>query len=301
MNERPSSNGSEAFVSPKSPELSPRSELEFAKKIVVITGVSKENGIGAAIAKAFAENGAEGILISSTENSREQGLAREAELRELGSKAIWKSADLSKEEAAVDLIRTAKDEFGRVDILVCNAGIMASKTPFPKMTVDEWDNIMDINLRAPFILAREAYNNGFPKGEGGGGCIVLIGSPTGEHGGDEKYASAKAGERGLNKSLAVNLGRRNIRSNMVSPGLVMTDIGNAVDDESREMLIAATPLEQLAKAQDVAYAVLFFASSQASMITGQELVVDGGIGGGFVAIPGLRREKYIKQKKEAKS
>ncbi len=265
---------------------------EFDKKIVLVTGVSRPNGLGRAIAKRFAEEGAEAVVFSSTVSSEEMGKDRERELAELGTKATWIGADLSQESQARGLVAAAVDLYGRVDVLVSNAGVTRNK-PFPMMKTEMWNEVINTNLNAAYYLTHEAYK-AFPKQDGG--AIVLVGSPTGKYGlsGQENYAAAKAGLSGLNKALAQDLGRRNIRSNMVLPGLIETDMSADVDEWSRQMTIDATPLGRLARAEDVAEVVLFLASPRAAMLTGQEIEIDGGLAGGGNAILALRREKYQK-------
>jgi 3-oxoacyl-[acyl-carrier protein] reductase len=279
-------------------------EEEFKGLVAVVTGVSRPNGIGRFLAAGLAAGGAEGVVFNSTDSEASRKFAenRMDELAGLGTKPIWVPGDLAEESTAIEIIDKAKEEFGKVDILVCNAGL-TTDVALTRLTTEIWDRVMNVNARSAFILFRESVKRGgFPRTtreKRGGGSVVLIGSPAGEHGsaGQLDYDMSKGALRALNQHIALDFGRRDIRSNLVSPGRVGTDMGNSMPEGAPQMVRDATFLGVDPSQKDIMEAVLFCAGPRSSAMTGQEITVDGGLGGGIKAIPGLMREKYAPPQK----
>ncbi len=264
------------------------SAREFEGKIIVVTGASR--GIGAEIAREFSRQGAEGIVMVSTglNNQRIEEVAHEVEQN--GSKASVFSADLSASAAGQLVMNHTKDVFGRINALVNVAGITRDNDLL-RMTVEDWDDVMAVNLRAPYFLTKAAFRL-FPRGEGG--SVTNVSSLAGIEGnsGQENYAASKAGLIAQTKSLARNIGRRGIRVNAVAPGFIDTEMTQALRPEYREETLAAierlTPLGRIGAVEDIAHAVAFLANDRlAGFITGQTLPIDGGLGGSLHAIPDL--------------
>ncbi len=264
---------------------------EFTNKIVVITGASR--GIGAATAIEFSRQGAKGLVLVSTGKNYQQieDVAHRVETH--GSKALIFSGDLSDPEASQAVISATKVEFGQVNVVVNNAGVTRD-SDILRATVEDWDIVMATNLRPAFLLSKYAFR-AFPKTEKGlDGVVVNVASIVGIVGnsGQENYAAAKSGLIGLTMSLAHNLGRRGVRVNAVAPGFIDTDMTQAWYPKNKDILeatVALTTLGRLGNVQDIANAITFVASSRASFITGQTLIVDGGLGGKLHAIPEVMR------------
>lgn len=262
---------------------------EFEGKVVVITGASR--GIGAASAIEFARQGAQGLVIVSTGKNEQQVNDVAQQVESFGAKALLQSADLSDPDTAEKIINSAKKEFGSVHVVVNNAGITRDKDLL-RMSVEDWNAVMETNLRPAFFLSRYAFR-AFPRTEGGklDGSIVNVSSIVGVVGnsGQENYAAAKAGLIGVTMSLAINMGRRGVRVNTIAPGFIDTDMTRSMDpkykDDILEATVSLTPLERLGTTQDVADAITFLAGPRSSFITGQTLIVDGGLGGSLHAIP----------------
>lgn len=257
---------------------------EFADKIVIVTGASR--GIGATTAIEFARQGAKGVVLVSTGQSEQQVNDVAHEVEGLGAKALLYSGDLRQPESSEQIIEAAKKEFGGVNVVVNNVGITRGKDLI-RMSFEDWDAVLETNLRPAFFLTRYAYR-AFPRIESRlDGSVVNVSSIVGVVGnsGQENYAAAKAGLIGVTMSLAKNMGRRGVRVNAVAPGFIDTDMTRSMDPKYRDDILTATisltPLERLGTPQDVADAITFLASSKASFITGQTLVVDGGLGGVF--------------------
>lgn len=269
---------------------------EFAEKIIVVTGASR--GIGAATAIEFSKQGAKGLVLVSTGRKMEQIEEVANQVETHGAKALIYSGDLSNPEIPLAVINASKGEFGQVNVVVNNAGVTRD-SDILSATVEDWDTVINTNLRSAFLLSQRAFR-AFPKvGRVMDGAIVNVASIVGlvGNGGQENYAAAKSGIIGLTMSLAHNLGRRGVRVNAVAPGFIDTDMTQDMDPIYRGDIIAATvaltTLGRLGNVQNVADAITFLASSRASFITGQTLIVDGGLGGKLNAVSEvlrLRRE-----------
>jgi 3-oxoacyl-[acyl-carrier protein] reductase len=232
-------------------------------KLALVTGASK--GICRAIATELAAAGA--IVVVGYRTGRDEA---EALAKDIGGRAI--QADVSSPEDARRLI----DEAGDIDVLVNNAGLTRDGL-LARMSDDDWRMVIDTNLSSVFYTCRAVTR---PMMKKRGGSIVNISSVVGVHGnwGQTNYAASKAGIIGFTKSLARELGSRGIRANVVAPGYVKTQLTEVLPEEATKAMIANTPLGRVAEPQEVAGAVRFLASDEASFITGEVLLVDGGLG-----------------------
>ena len=232
-------------------------------KTALVTGASR--GIGRAIAAELAEAGAEVVI--GYRSGREEA---EALASELGARAV--QADVSSAEEAARLVAEA----GNVDILVNNAGLTRDGV-LARMSDDDWRTVIETNLSSVFYTCRAACR---PMMKKRAGSIVNVSSIVGVHGnwGQTNYAASKAGIIGFTKSLARELGSRNVRANVVAPGYVKTQLTNVLPEEATAAMLVNTPLGRLGEPEDIAGAVRFLCSDEASFITGEVILVDGGLG-----------------------
>jgi 3-oxoacyl-[acyl-carrier protein] reductase len=243
-------------------------------KTAIITGAAR--GIGEGIALKFAEEGADVAFTYVSDSSAEKAKALEEKLTVIGVKAkAYRSnaGDYIQCEAFVnDVIK----EFGKVDICVNNAGISKDNLLL-RMTPEQWDEVMQINLKSVFNMTKQVIR---PMMKAKSGSIINMSSIIGEMGnaGQASYAASKAGIIGFTKSVAKELGSRNIRCNAIAPGFVETDMTSYLKEgETAEKYKAGIPLGKFATAEDIANAALFLASDLGSYITGQVLSVCGGL------------------------
>ena len=240
---------------------SPFASLEG--KTALVTGASK--GIGKAIATELAAAGA--TVVVGYRSGKEEA---EALAGEIGGRAV--QADVSDADEAKRLV----EEAGDLDILVNNAGLTRDGL-LARMSDDDWQTVLDTNLASVFYTCRAVTR---PMMKKRAGAIVNISSIVGVHGnwGQTNYAASKAGIIGFTKSLARELGSRNIRANVVAPGYVKTQLTDVLPEEATGAMLENTPLGRLGDPEDVAGAVRFLCSDAASFITGEVLLVDGGLG-----------------------
>lgn len=240
-------------------------------KVAVVTGAGK--GIGRAIALQFAELGAKVVVNYRSSIAQVEELL--LTIKNAGGEAIAVQADVSKEDEAKSLMDAAIKNFGRVDILVNNAGI-TKDTLLLRMSEEDFDSVIDINLKGTFFCLKQAAGIMLKQKSG---KIINISSVVGVTGnmGQANYASSKAGVIGLTKSAARELASRGITVNAVAPGFIETDMTDSLPDKIKEASIATIPLKRFGKAEEVAGAVSFLASDAANYITGQVLLVDGGM------------------------
>jgi 3-oxoacyl-[acyl-carrier protein] reductase len=242
----------------------------LSDKVAIITGASR--GIGRLIAFSLAAQGAK--IVASARNV-EALETLTAEIKALGGDALAVVADVSLEADANNLIDRAVATYGKVDILINNAGITRDGLLL-RMKNDDWDAVLDTNLKGAFLCTRAAAKY---MSKQRSGRIINISSVVGEMGnpGQANYCASKAGLLGLTKSVARELARRNVTVNAVTPGFIVTDMTEDMTDKAREALTEQIPLGRLGEAEDVANAVLFLASDRSSYITGQVLGVNGGM------------------------
>jgi 3-oxoacyl-[acyl-carrier protein] reductase len=237
-------------------------------KKALVTGASR--GIGRAVADKFIAEGAELWGLSAKEPEDLQGQLKKAEGR-----LHWISADLGRTGEVEEIIENALRESGGFDILVNNAGITRDNLSF-RMSVEEWQKVLDVNLTAAFLIARTVGRDMIHRRSG---SIINMSSVVGLHGngGQVNYAASKAGLIGLTKSLAREAAARGVRVNAIAPGFIESDMTAALPEAAREKMTGIIPLKRSGKPEDIAAAALFFASDASSYITGQVLPVDGGM------------------------
>ena len=239
-------------------------------KVAIVTGASR--GIGEAIAKQLSSCGAKIILIA---RNSDQLVAVKETIISNGGIAESIAGDVSNLNSISEIVTNTIDKWGRIDILVNNAGI-ARDNIIMRMKEDDWDSVMNINLKGCFNGIKSVAR---PMIKNKAGRIINITSVIGQIGnaGQSNYAASKAGIMGLTKSMAKELGSRNITVNAVAPGYITTNMTNEMNDEVKEQLKSSIPLGRLGTPDDVANLVCFLASDEAGYITGQTFNVDGGM------------------------
>lgn len=240
-------------------------------KIALITGASK--GIGRKIAEKFAEHGAQ--VAFTYLSSVEKGEALEKELESFGTKARGFRSDASKFDEAEKLINDIVEHFGGLDIVVNNAGITKDGL-LMRMTEENWDEVMNVNLKSIFNVTKAASKVMMKARKG---SFINMSSVVGVQGnaGQANYAASKAGIIGFTKSVAKELGSRNIRSNVVAPGFIRTEMTDILDPKVVEGWANAIPLKRAGETDDVANLCVFLGSDMSGYITGQVIPVDGGM------------------------
>ncbi|MCX7086238.1 MAG: 3-oxoacyl-ACP reductase FabG [Methylococcales bacterium] len=239
----------------------------MTKQIALVTGASR--GIGKAIAEKLAEDG---FFVLGTATS---DAGAEAISLYLGESGKGFKLDVSNAESIEEVLKTINDEFGAPAVLVNNAGITRDNL-LMRMKDEEWDDIINTNLTSVFRMSK-AVLRGMMKAKTG--RIINISSVVGSTGnaGQANYAAAKAGMVGFAKSMAKEVGSRNITINTVAPGFIDTDMTKELNDDIKNNLLASIPLNRLGDAKEIAHAVAFLASPGASYITGETLHVNGGM------------------------
>ncbi len=240
-------------------------------KTAIITGATR--GIGRGIAIEFAAQGANVAFTYSS--SVDAAKALEKELTDLGVKAIGYQSNAAEFDAAQELAKDVLKEFGTIDILVNNAGITKDNL-LMRISEDDFDKVIQVNLKSVFNLTKAVIR---PMMKQRAGSIINMSSVVGLKGnaGQANYAASKAGILGFSKSVALELGSRNIRSNVVAPGFIETEMTAKLDEKVVEGWRNEIPLKRGGSPKDIANACVFLASDMSAYITGQTLSVDGGM------------------------
>ena len=249
-----------------------RSMSDLSGKAALVTGASR--GVGRGIALVLAEKGAD--VVVNYRSSQDQAAEVAAEIEAMGRRALAIQGDVSDSADVERLFARTRSTFGKLDILVNNAGTTKGQDIF-EMTEADWDFVLRTDLKSCFLCAKAAMDI---MRRQSAGRIVNIGSVVSHRGalyGHVHYAAAKSGILGFTKSLARELGSRNIRVNAVAPGFITGVMTDKLSDEARDALLREVPLQRLGEPDDVAGVVSFLASDLAGYVTGQVVVVDGGM------------------------
>lgn len=244
--------------------------MKLAGKVALVTGAAQ--GIGKAVSLLLARNGAD-IVVSDINLEKAEETAKEVQT--LGRKALAVKVDVAKLDDVEKMVEAILGQFGKVDILVNNAGIARDKLIL-RMTEEDWDAVLNINLKGTFNCTKAVVRH---MSKQRSGKIVNIASVVGEMGnaGQGNYAASKAGVIGFTKTIAREFAQRGINVNAIAPGYIETPMTDALPEKAKEEFKRLIPMDRLGKPEDVAEAVLFLVSEASSYITGQVLNVNGGI------------------------
>ena len=244
--------------------------FDLSGKVALITGASR--GIGQSISIILAQNGAHVICVSRNINDVQAVADKITNQKFVASAA---SCDISSTHNVTELVKDIIEKHGRIDILINKAGI-TSDNLLMRMSEDDWDNVLNVNLKAAFTAIKAASRTMIKQRSG---RIINISSVVGLMGnaGQVNYAASKAGLIGMTKSVAREFASRGITANCIAPGYIETEMTNKLKDEVKSSLNEQIPLGRIGNVEDIAYAVAFLASDEASYITGQTLAVDGGM------------------------
>lgn len=241
------------------------------RKTVLVTGASR--GIGKEVALKYAENGYDIIINYVSDKTDVETL--ENEFKEKGVNCLILKADVSKQEEVQELVDKAIAKFGKIDVLVNNAGITKDNL-LMRMSEEEFDKVLEINLKGTFLVTKAVTKYMMKKRTG---SIVNLSSVVGVAGnaGQCNYSASKAGIIGFTKSIAKELASRNIRANAVAPGFIETDMTSVLPDNVKESIHNQIPLKRMGNAKEVAELIYFLGSEKSSYITGQVINIDGGM------------------------
>ena len=241
------------------------------EKVCLITGGSR--GIGAAIVRRFVEEGA--AVAFTYHSSAERANAIVEELTSNGTKIKAYQSNAASFAEAELLVKNVLEDFGKIDVLINNAGITRD-TLMLRMSEEQWDTVIETNLKSVFNLTKHVLR---PMLKNRGGSIINMSSVVGAFGqaGQANYAASKAGIFGFTKSIAKEVGSRNIRCNAIAPGFIETEMTEVLDEKTKENYLAAIPLKRLGNAKEVADACVYLASDLSSYVSGQTISVCGAL------------------------
>ena len=247
-------------------------ELDLTGSVALVTGAGR--GIGREIALALAAAGADVAVNDFADEAACAAVV--GEIEKLGRKGLVVMGDVSDEQQVNAMIDRAEADLGPLGVVVNNAGITRDNVVM-MMDPADFDSVIATHLRGTFLVSKAAARKMFRRRAG---CIINLSSVVGRRGnaGQANYAAAKAGIIGLTKSLAKELGARGVRVNAIAPGYIDTPMTQALPEETRKLIVEATPLKSIGSTDDVANAVVFLASPRARFVTGVVLPVDGGLG-----------------------
>lgn len=245
-------------------------EKLLSQKVALITGGTR--GIGKAIADKFLEQGASLALFGT---NAALGKEVETSLQKEGQKVIFYQVDVSNGKAIEEAINKVIADFGKIDILINNAGITRDNL-LMKMSEEEWDQVIGTNLKSVFNTCKAVIR---PMMKARSGKIINITSVVGLMGnaGQTNYSASKAGIIGFTKSLAKEVGSRNININCIAPGFIQTAMTDSLPEDKKKLFLSSIPLQRFGKGEEIANTALFLASSLSDYITGQVITVDGGM------------------------
>lgn len=251
----------------------PENPLDFTGKAVIVTGAA--SGIGAACARAFAAAGA-GVVLADVNEGKNRDAADLITI-DIDARCIAHPCNVASDGDCQSLVLRALDEFGRIDVLINNAGIVSTGTVLD-LAPAEWDRVMDINLRSYFVLTQMAAQAMIDRGIRG--SIINMSSVNAELAlpNQVAYVASKGGVQQLTKAAALGLAPHGVRVNAIGPGSIMTDLLRSVmaDEAGRRKILSRTPLGRVGEPSEIASVALFLASDMASYITGQTIYPDGG-------------------------
>ncbi|MEN3037968.1 MAG: 3-oxoacyl-[acyl-carrier-protein] reductase [Candidatus Kryptonium sp.] len=243
---------------------------DLKNKVAIVTGGSR--GIGRAIAKVLASAGCDVVITYKSSSQQAQEVIQEISK---SSRAMAIQADSAKFEDAQRVVEETLKNFSKIDILINNAGITKDNL-FLRMSEEEWDDVIDTNLKGVFNFTKAVIKHMISQRSGKiiniASVVGLIGNP-----GQANYAASKAGIIGFTKALAKEVASRNIQVNVVAPGYVETEMTEKLNEEQKKRLFELIPAKRIAKPEEIAYVVKFLASPESDYITGQVIVVDGGL------------------------
>jgi len=244
--------------------------MRLENKVVIITGAG--SGIGRDSALLFAKEGAKVVVADVNEKGGEETATQ---IRKNGGESFFVKLDVTNREQSKNMVKSTIEKYERIDVLINNAGINQDALVY-KMTEEQWDRVIDINLKGVFNCTQAVVEQMISQGTG---VIINTSSIVGLNGnvGQVNYAATKAGLIGMTKTLAKELGRKGIRVNAVAPGFIQTPMTSNVPAKILEMMKEKTPLKRLGEPKDVANAYLYLASDEANFVNGAVLCVDGGL------------------------